>query len=256
MHSASGLRHGVDAAELDSVHIQSVLLCSPACTHSHAVVVGEDAVEIRMGSAQQRVGHTVGTLLSPVGMQLFHYRKVLTHRHYAVETAAALDGGRRRRESAQFYYPALSSECRSEIFAHRRPYFSVVGTDVGGVFVGTGAAVEYDDGDSCLVGTVDGGRDGHLSRCDDEQVNALFHEFVYLLRLQLHIVESRRDAQVHIIIIHGSYAQLLIQLFAPCVFRALRHADDISFLPVAGTRHSHCSGNEQYGKGEHEAQKA
>ena len=110
----------------------------------------------------------------------------------------------------------------------------VVGTYVGRIFVRMCPSVEDNDRNALLIRLVYGWRDGDLSRCHHQQVHALFHEPVYLLRLQAHIVVGRLYLQVHVIV--GSrYAQLLVQLVAPCVFRTLRHAHDKPLMRLSAS---------------------
>lgn len=45
-HAAALLRHGVDAAELDMLEVESVLLGGAACAYRHAVVMRKHAVEL------------------------------------------------------------------------------------------------------------------------------------------------------------------------------------------------------------------
>ena len=123
LHSASGLRHASMPQNLILSTSSPCLFAARRAPTAMRSLWAKTQSKSGMGSAQQRVGHT-GTLLSPVGVQLFfHYRKVSTHRHYAVETAAALNGARRRRVRTILQSCPFPASAEAEIFRPSTPLF-------------------------------------------------------------------------------------------------------------------------------------
>ena len=111
--------------------------------------------------------------------------------------------------------------------AHLPAYFLVVRPDEGRVCT-VCAAVEKDNGNAFLHGFVDNGRDGvRLIGRNDQQVYAFFDELFYLSDLQRVVVIGRSKLQRYLIFRESGRLELLVQLVAPYIFRALRHADDI-----------------------------
>ena len=140
-----------------------------------------------------------------------------------------LDGWRRTLQALNHHDAATMIQPTGHVFAHLPAHLVVVGTDEGGIFPGIGLALEHDDGDAAVVGPVDGRRNGlHLIRGHDEQVDARLDQTVNLLHLTLVAVVGSGKAQLHALLEIRSQAQLGILLLAPDVFRALRHADDVT----------------------------
>ena len=67
----------------------------------------------------------------------------------------------------------MSVKPRDDILAHHMPHLIVVGTDEGSIFLRVSLALEHNDGNTLVVGTVDGCRDcGNLIGSYNKQVNA------------------------------------------------------------------------------------
>ena len=156
--SHTAVWQGVHAAELYLVQRQSVFADGFACPHRHAVVMGEDAVEVRtVGRGEQRVHHVVGVLLRPVRVQLLYNGEVGISADDAVEAGSAFYGRRGVRLSAQFYDAQwCSGSLRGKISRHGGAYLPVVCADVCGEFCRLRPTVKEYDGNACVVGAVDG----------------------------------------------------------------------------------------------------
>lgn len=178
-----------------------MLLRCPTRAHRHTVVVGKEAVEIGMRTTQQRVHGPEASLLRPVGVELSHDVDRGTHGNNAIEALCPLYRRRRRRESTQLHHTSSFGQRTPQVFSHRRADLTIVGTDIGRIFVGSRAAVEDDHRYSLLISTVDGGRDRDLSWRHDEQIDPLVHKAVDLIRLQPYVVVGRGDIEIHIIIV-------------------------------------------------------
>ena len=200
-HASAILRHGVDAADFYVREVESVLFGGASCAHCHAVVMSKHTVELVVRFREQRVDGAECALLSPVGVQLFHNAQSRSASHQAVEALLALYRRRRRRESAQLQYASTVGECARQIFAHRTAYLLVVCADIRRVLVRPCASVEDNHRYALFVCAVYRRRYAHLTRRHDEQVYTLVHELVYLFGLQLHVVVSRTDAQVYIVVV-------------------------------------------------------
>ena len=158
----------VDAAEA-GLHPFSQCLTG---TDGHTVVLPEHEVDIRQIACAGFHG-IVGTLLGPVALQCGDEVDVWILGYGVTEPLVAVDGGRRAFQSHNLHHLALAVEPCGNVFSHQAPHLVVVGSHEGGVFLRVGLALEHDDGDAQVVGTVDGGGDGsHLIGRHDEQVDA------------------------------------------------------------------------------------
>ena len=152
-----------------------------------------------------------------------------------------LDGGRRAPEAHDLEHAATAAQLRCDVLAHLAAHLLVVGTDVGGELLRVGLAVEDDDGYALVVGAVDGRRQARgLVGSHDEQVDARLHEAVYLSYLPLVAVIGRGEAQLYAVVEIGAHAQFVVELVAPDVLRALRHADDIARPLLGACSQKHC----------------
>ena len=176
----------------------------------------------------------VGTLLRPVALQGGHQLDAGVMLQCVHETFVAINGGRGAFQTHHFQHTALAVQLRGNVLAHDVAHLVVVGGDKGGVFLGIGLALEYDDGDALVVGAVDGRRNGlHLIGSHDEQVNTCTHEAVNLLHLSLVAVIGCCKAQFNTFLKIGLHAHLGILLLTPDVGRALRHAYNVAWLLTA-----------------------
>ena len=147
------------------------------------------------------------------------------------ETAVPVGCRRGAFQSHDFDNGAAMACLSGHKVAHLPAYFHVVRPDEGRVCT-VCAAVEKDNGNAFLHGFVDNGRDGvYLIGRNDQQVYAFFDELFYLSDLQRVVVIGRSKLQRHLIFGESGRLELLVQLVAPYIFRALRHADDIP-LPL------------------------
>ena len=85
-----------------------------------------------------------------------------------------------------------------EVARHVAPHLFVIGSDICRVFVGVGAAVEHDYGDSLVVGALYSLGHLHLARGHDKQVYAHIHKLVNLSGLQIYVIVCRRYLQLYI----------------------------------------------------------
>ena len=154
-----------------------------AGTDGHAVVLAEDIVNL-LQVPFIFLQCLDGALLRPVALQRGGKPDAGILFQRIEEPVVAVYGGRGAFQSHHLYHRALAVQLCGDVTPHLTPHIIVVGTDVGGVFLGGGLAVKDDDGDAHIVGTVYGGRDGgHLVGRHDEQVNALAYELVNLFYL-------------------------------------------------------------------------
>ena len=177
----------------------------------------------------------VRTLLRPVALKGVNNLDAGIVFQGVGKAVVALDGWRRAFQSHNFHDATLAIQLRSNVFPHHTAHLVVVGTDERRVFLRVGLALEHNDGDALVEGSVDSRRDGlNLIGCHNQQVNARCHQTIYLLYLSLVAVVRCSKPQLHIVLQVSSHPQFRVLFLAPDVFRTLRHPDDISWL-LTGT---------------------
>ena len=162
-----------------------------------------------------------------------------------------LQGGRRAFESCDFDDTALAVQLLGDERTHRLAYQIVVAADEGSILVRVGLAVVEYHGDALVVGSLHGlGYRAQLVGRHHQQVDALVDKLVDLLVLQDIVVVRRGELHDDGVVEKLAHLELVVQLVAPDVFRALRHADDKrSGLAGAGCEQHH-AGNNQQGDGD------
>ena len=112
----------------------------------------------------------------------------------------------------------------------------IVGTDVGGIFVGKNLAIHHDDGDATVVSLFHHGRDGLcLVGRDNQQIHPFVQKMADVLYLPFAIVLGGTDNDLQVTIETCLALHLGILLVAPFVIAALGDSDDISG-PFGATR--------------------
>ena len=199
----------------------------------HAVVLSVHIVEVAR-LLQDAAHGPNGALFFPIarlrGHQL-HAGPGLDGVHKAL---VPLCGGRGALESAYLHHAAAAFELPGNELSHGLSYAIVVGSDKGSELVGVGFAVVENDGDAAVVGPFDGRGDGAvLVGGHDEQVHALVNEPLDLFHLPPAVVVGRGQAHLQRVVEVFAGFQLAVQLVAPHVLTALRHADDVFAGPLS-----------------------
>ena len=237
LDAASCRGQGVDATETGL--LAALLFQGLAGSNGHAVVLTEHEIYFRGLHRllfQEIVHGFLAALLGPVALQRAQQADARITAQGLNKTCVAFNGGRRAFQSHDFHHITPSAQAPGHIVAHLLTHQFVVGSDVGRIFLRTGLAVEHDDGNALVERTVDGRCDGgHLVRRHDEQVDAVADELVYLVDLLLVVVASGDKAKLGIVERVGAHAQLIVQLVAPDILRALRHTDDIMLRVVVAS---------------------
>lgn len=102
----------------------------------HAVVMGEDVVELGVRTRQKGVHQMVGSLLGPVCHQMAHDIHIGMKGCLMVETFLAGLCRRRRLQSANLKNSSASAYLRGEELCDVASHLLVFGTDICGVFGG------------------------------------------------------------------------------------------------------------------------
>ena len=137
-----------------------------------------------------------------------------------------LHGGRGAFESGNLHQGSLPVHLCGDEPSHGLPDGVVVSTHICGEVLAVGAAVEEDDGDAVFVGPVEGSGDmaggvgGH-----DEEVDLFVDEMLYLFNLLLVVITGGKDFKFHMVKDVTADFKFLVELVAPDVLAALRHAD-------------------------------
>ena len=106
--------------------------------------------------------------------------------------------------------------------SHSIAYLVVVGTHIHGIFVTVGPAVEDYHRYSlvvCLLYDRSQGI-GRVGR-DNEQVNTISYEALYLAYLLLVVIVGRDYVEQHVAVGISSYYKFFVEFSSPCVFAAL-----------------------------------
>ena len=224
----------VDATEFGGVG-NTFLFHSLAGTHRHAVVLCEN--EIDMAEITLIVFNSrIAALLCPVSLesvcQLYLWKTV----DGSDKTIMPLDGRGGVFESFDLQYAAFSMKLMCDILSHGFSHLIVVGTDESSVFLGVGLAFEDNDGNTLVIGTVDGRGDGlYLVRSYNQQVDTCLHQTINLLHLSFITIVSRGETHLYVSLDISSHTQLRILLVTPDITGALGDADDMPRRLLATT---------------------
>ena len=111
----------------------------PGCLYRsfcHAVVMGEDVVELGMRARQKGVHQMVGSLLGPVCHQMAHDIHVGMKGCLMIETVQTGFCRRRRLQAADLENASAPVDTRGEELCDVASHLLVFGTDICGVFGG------------------------------------------------------------------------------------------------------------------------
>ena len=227
-------RQTVDTTEFGGIG-NAFLFHSFAGTHRHAVVLCEN--EIDMAEITLIVFNChVAALLCPVSLesvcQLYLWKTVDS----LDKTVMPLNGRGGVFESFDLQYAAFSMKLMCDILSHGFSHLIVVGTDESCVFLGVGLAFEDNDGNTLVIGTVDGRGDGlYLVRSYNQQIDICLNKTVNLLHLSLIAIVGRGETHLYVPLDIGSHTQLRILLVTPDITGALGDADDMPWWLLATT---------------------
>ena len=207
--------------------------------------MGVDIVEV-LRALQDALHRLDAALLLPVATLRHHHLYAGIGLDGIHKSAMTLQGWRRAFEACDFDDTALAVQLLGDERTHRLAYQIVVAADEGSILVRVGLAVVEYHGDALVVGSLYGlGYRAQLVGRHHQQVDALVDKLVDLLVLQDIVVVRRGELHDDRVIEKLAHLELVVQLVAPDVFRALRHADDKrSGLAGAGCEQHH-AGNDQ-----------
>ena len=98
----------------------------------------------------------VGTWLGPVALQTAYQLNVWCMFQGVNKAIVSLNGGGGACQTFNLQDASLSFQAGDDVLAHDVAHLVVVGTNEGGVLLGIGLTLEYDDGDALVEGSVDG----------------------------------------------------------------------------------------------------
>ena len=142
-----------------------------------------------------------------------------------------LHGRGRAGQTRYLHHRPLPVQAVGDVVADGIADAVIVGTDIGGIFVGKNLAVHHNDGDAAVVGFFHDGSDGfRLVGRDDQQVHPFVQEAAYVAHLLLTVVLGRADNDLQVAVELRLAPHLGVLLMAPLVVAALGHADDVARL--------------------------